>query len=104
MVVTFSLPVDFLPALVAAYDFAGLRALHAELPCACWQVERLQRKFTSIHSTLAQQQTAKAPEAPPASPLRSSIPSALASVDGALPKARLAAPSAVLSLVRPSWV
>ena len=72
--------------------------MHAE-HSSCVQVERLQRKFTSIHSTLAQQQTAKAPEAPP-SPLRSSIPSALASVEGALPKARpLWNPSPWLGLI-----
>ena len=45
------------------------------------QVERLQRKFATIHSTLAQQQTQKAPD-PPASPLRSSVPS----VADSLPK------------------
>ncbi len=46
----------------------------AETPAA--QVERLQRKFATIHSTLAQQQTQK-PAEPPASPLRSSVPSSV---------------------------
>ena len=39
-------------------------------------MERLQRKFATIHSTLAQQQTQK-PAEPPASPLRSSVPSSV---------------------------
>lgn len=52
------------------------------------QVERLQRKFATIHSTLAQQQTQKAPE-PPASPLRSSVPSV--AVSESLPKVDLLA-------------
>ncbi|CAL5226962.1 g9847 [Coccomyxa viridis] len=49
-----------------------LRSLESELH----QVERLQRKFATIHSTLAQQQTQK-PAEPPLSPLRSSVPSSI---------------------------
>ena len=51
------------------------------------QVERLQRKFATIHSTLAQQQTQKPAEPPLPSPLRSSVPSSI-NVAESFPKAR----------------
>ena len=50
------------------------------------QVERLQRKFATIHSTLAQQQTQKPAEPPLPSPLRSSVPSSI-NVAESFPKA-----------------
>ncbi len=49
---------------------------HVSMKRSAAQVERLQRKFATIHSTLAQQQTQK-PAEPPLSPLRSSVPSSI---------------------------
>ncbi|KAK9918350.1 hypothetical protein WJX75_003404 [Coccomyxa subellipsoidea] len=77
-----------------------LRSLETELH----QVERLQRKFAMIHSTLAQQQTQKVPD-PPASPLRSSVADSLpkgAKLTDKLKAVDLSAKSgrAVLSAVR----
>ena len=79
-------------AAVRAALEARLRSLESELH----QVERLQRKFASIHSTLAQQATPK-PAEPPASPMRASFPLS-SSVPHSLSKARTGVPMINLTL------
>ncbi len=59
-------------------------------------MERLQRKFATIHSTLAQQQTQK-PAEPPASPLRTSVPSSV-NVAESFPKVCMSGHDGTISL------